>query len=172
MDVEEEVKISPSQFSKGDRRKKGTRSSIRQILEAMQDDADDHHKGDLSNAALTVFSHLSLNDRKTFMRHAIKLLWQEQIALSQKGQREVVIDDNIKIDPVAIEAERCNIDEAKQIENEKFKNFFFKVFFIAMVLLFCLIVTIAVYAGEGPKLAEFIEYLTKILEVMFSLGKL
>lgn len=168
----DEVKISPEQFAKGDRRKNKNRASIREILEMMQDDADDHHRGDLFNASLSVFSRLSLNDRKTFMRHALKLLWEEQISLSQRGQREVVLENDVKIDPVAIEAERCNIDEAKQIENEKFKNFFFRVFFIAMVLLFCIIVVIAIYAGKGPEIEDFISYLTKVLEVMFSIGKL
>lgn len=150
-----------------ERRSSTTRLTINQVLSNMQAVADLDYRGDLENNGVAIFDHLHDDDKKTFLRHSFKLLWEKQIELSQRGIRDIVIDD-IMIDLQAVESERCMIDRRKDVQMDNMKDsavrwtYIGALFFTIMVFAFTFF-----YDPTGQNAVDFIKSVNSIVASIF-----
>lgn len=149
-------------------RRVGSRASINQILDQMQVTADHEYAGDLNNNALAVFNDLSTNDKRTFLRQSLMLHWERQIDQARHRLDNIVIDQDLQIDPVEVEKERFSIEELNQIELIKMKTWLNKFLLSAGVVSFMVMVLIA-YASDTltDKTEEYLEILTDVVKLIF-----
>lgn len=167
MELVQDEENERARFVRSNERRSNTmRLTINQILTNMQAVADLDYRGDLENNGVTIFDHLHDDDKKTFLRHSFKLLWEKQIELSQKGIVDIVIDD-VTIDLQAVENERGMIDRRKEDQMDRLKHATVKWTYIA-ALFFATMVFLAtfVYDPTGQNLSDFIKSLKSIVETV------
>lgn len=150
-------------------RRKGAkpRMTITQILDFMQQVADDEYQGDLQNNSLAIFSQLSVGDRKTFLRKSLMLHWEHQIDLAKGGMQDVVIDQELVIDRHSVDQERQAIESLNYAEQVKLKTWLWKVIFVIAMLSFIAIVSITYFmGGEQIDTGEILEYLKDLFKLL------
>ena len=166
MDVS--IRSSPPTRPK-ERRGTKARATISQILEKMEEEADVHYQGDLPNNVVKIFTWLPIEDRRTFLRHSLNLLWAKRIELAQKGLQDIIIEEKVRIDPNAVQVERKNLEEADIHEQMKLKTFVFKTFFILGILIFSGILTWSWFYGSSAGNTEsLLKNLNKIVEILLT----
>ena len=167
MDVS--IRSSPPTRPK-ERRGTKARATISQILEKMEEEADVHYQGDLPNNVVKIFTWLPIDDRRTFLRHSLNLLWAKRIELAQKGLQDIIIiEEKVRIDPTAVQVERKNLEEADIHEQMKLKTFVFKTFFILGILIFSGILTWSWFYGSSAGNTEsLLKNLNKIVEILLT----
>lgn len=139
------------------------RLSLNQILETMQNQADEEYNGNLPDNALPVFNGLHIDDRRTFLRKSLEALWEKQIAYAQQGLEEIIlqgeIDINatcdagntkreIRINPVDVRAERDYITTSTPEEQKKFRQWLVKLMLGLMFVMFFGIIFFTAFYGE------------------------
>lgn len=144
------------------------RLTITQILDQMQQVADNEYGGDLQNNVLVVFTKLAVNDKKTLLRKGLLLIWEHQVEMAKASMQDIVIDQETCIDQVAVVEERKNIDAVNAEEQIKLKTWFHKVVFVVSILLFIGIIggTLAI-GGTGVSVSDMIKDLQKVFELLF-----
>ncbi len=162
------IRSSPPTRPK-ERRGTKARATISQILEKMEEEADVHYQGDLPNNAVKIFTWLPIDERRTFLRHSLNLLWAKRIELAQKGLQDIIIEEKVRIDPNAVQVERKNLEEADIHEQMKLKTFVFKTFFILGILIFSGILTWSWFYGSSAGNTEsLLKNLNKIVEILLA----
>ena len=163
------IRSSPPTRRK-ERRGTKARATISQILEKMEEEADVHYQGDLPNNVVKIFTWLPIEDRRTFLRHSLNLLWAKRIELAQKGLQDIIIiEEKVRIDPTAVQVERKNLEEADIHEQMKLKTFVFKTFFILGILIFSGILTWSWFYGSSAGNTEsLLKNLNKIVEILLT----
>lgn len=152
-----------------ERRGTKARATINQILEKMEEEADVNYQGNLPDNAVKIFALLPIDDRRTFLRHSLNLLWAKRIELAQKGLQDIVIEESVRIDPTAVQVERKNLEEADIHEQMKLKTFVFKTFFILGILIFSGILTWSWFYGSSAGNTEsLLKNLNKIVEILLT----
>jgi hypothetical protein len=152
-----------------ERRGTKARSTINQILEKMEEEADVHYQGNLPDNAVKIFTWLPIDDRRTFLRHSLNLLWAKRIELAQKGLQDIIIEEKVRIDPTTVLAERKNLEAADIQEQMKLKTFVFKTFFILGILIFSGILTWSWFYGSSAGNTEsLLKNLNKIVEILLT----
>ena len=96
------------------RRDPKPRLTITQILDQMQRVADEEYGGDLQNNVLAIFTKLAAGDKKTLLRKGLLLIWEQQVELAKASMQDIVIDQETRIDQVAVVEERKKIEEVTQ----------------------------------------------------------
>lgn len=143
------------------------RLTITQILDQMQQVADNEYGGDLQNNVLVVFTKLAVNDKKTLLRKGLLLIWEHQVEMAKASMQDIVIDQETCIDQVAVVEERKNIDAVNAEEQIKLKTWFHKVLFVLGVLLFIGVVAgTLVVGGSGVSVTDMLKDLQKIVELL------
>ena len=143
------------------------RLTITQILDQMQQVADNEYGGDLQNNVLPVFTKLAANDKKTLLRKSLLLIWEHQVEMAKASMQDIVIDQETRIDQVAVVKERKNIDAVNAEEQIKLKTWFHKVLFVLGVLLFIGVVAgTLVVGGSGVSVTDMLKDLQKIVELL------
>lgn len=142
-----------------ERRKNTLRPTISQILSNMQSVADLDFRGDLENNAIIIFDHLSEGDRRTFMRHSLKLLWERQIDLTQRGIRDIMIDD-VVFDLQAIASERNYIENQNEEGLDRLKVTIARITYAtaAIALIMTFVITFF-YDPSGQNVDAFVKVL-------------
>jgi len=144
------------------------RLTITQILDLMQSRADEQYNGDLPNNALTIFNQLNTGDKKTYLRKSLLLLWEEQISLAQSGMMDIKIDQEMVIDPVAVQKEKKSIEELNIEEQIKLKTWMHKFIFTVGILCFIAFIGITFALGGDKKdPGAILEHLNTILKLLF-----
>lgn len=154
-------------FVRSNERRSNTtiRLTINQIIRKMEDTADLDYRGVLPDNALPIFNRLHDDDKKTFLRHALALLWERQIELSQRGIRDIIIDD-VLIDLQAVETERTKIEVSSEAESIKMKNFLVRVTFVfSMTFVLVIFGSTFVYDPEKRNLIDFIGVFKSLLSL-------
>ena len=152
-----------------ERRGTKARATINQILEKMEEEADVNYQGNLPDNAVKIFTLLPIDDRRTFLRHSLNLLWAKRIELAQKGLQDIVIEESVRIDPTAVQVERKNLEEADIEEQMKLKTFVFKTFFILGILVFSGIMAWSWFYGSSAGNTEsLLKNLNKIVEILLT----
>ena len=143
------------------------RLTITQILDQMQQVADNEYGGDLQNNVLPVFTKLAANDKKTLLRKSLLLIWEHQVEMAKASMQDIVIDQETRIDQAAVVEERKNIDAVNAEEQIKLKTWFHKVVFVLGVLLFIGVVggTLLV-GGTGVSVNDMLKDLQKVVELL------
>lgn len=154
-----------------DRRKSTVpRLTITEILEKMQQMADASHQGDLQNNVLTVYNQLSLDDKRTFLRKSLMALWESQIDLATKGMQDVVVDQNLRISPEAVETERKTIETVNYEEQVKLKTWMHQVAFVLGIGSFIAVIGITfVVGGNGASVSELTKTLGEITKLLLGI---
>lgn len=143
------------------------RLTITQILDQMQQVADNEYGGDLQNNVLVVFTKLAVNDKKILLRKGLLLIWEHQVEMAKASMQDIVIDQETCIDQVAVVEERKNIDAVNAEEQIKLKTWFHKVLFVLGVLLFIGVVAgTLVVGGSGVSVTDMLKDLQKIVELL------
>jgi len=143
------------------------RLTITQILDQMQQVADNEYGGDLQNNVLPVFTKLAANDKKTLLRKSLLLIWEHQVEMAKASMQDIVIDQETRIDQVAVVKERKNIDAVNAEEQIKLKTWFHKVLFVLGVLLFIGVVAgTLMVGGSGVSVTDMLKDLQKIVELL------
>lgn len=143
------------------------RLTITQILDQMQQVADNEYGGDLQNNVLPVFTKLAANDKKTLLRKSLLLIWEHQVEMAKASMQDIVIDQETRIDQVAVVEERKNIDAVNAEEQIKLKTWFHKVVFIVGVLLFIAVVAGSLMVGgSGVSVGDMLKDAQKIFELL------
>lgn len=143
------------------------RLTITQILDQMQQVADNEYGGDLQNNVLPVFTKLAANDKKTLLRKSLLLIWEHQVEMAKASMQDIVIDQETRIDQVAVVEERKNIDAVNAEEQIKLKTWFHKVLFVLGVLLFIGVVAgTLMVGGSGVSVTDMLKDLQKIVELL------
>lgn len=144
------------------------RLTITQILDQMQQVADNEYGGDLQNNVLVVFTKLAVNDKKTLLRKGLLLIWEHQVEMAKASMQDIVIDQETCIDQVAVVEERKKIEEVNAEEQIKLKTWIHKVGFVVSILLFIGIIggTLAI-GGTGVSVSDMIKDLQKVFELLF-----
>jgi len=124
------------------RRNPKPRLTITEILNQMQQFADEHHDGDLQNNTMSVFSKLSADSKRTFLRRSLMTLWETQIDLARSGYQEIIIEDDMRIFADEVIKERNEIEAGAPAEKTKLAG---KVETFAIYLVLIVIVGIGVY---------------------------
>ena len=144
------------------------RLTITQILDQMQQVADNEYGGDLQNNVLVVFTKLAVNDKKTLLRKGLLLIWAHQVEMAKASMQDIVIDQETWIDQAAVVEVRRNIDAVNAEEQLKLKTWIHKTGLIVSILLFVGIVggTLAI-GGTGVSVGEMLKDAQKIFELLF-----
>lgn len=143
------------------------RLTITQILDQMQQVADNEYGGDLQNNVLVVFTKLAVNDKKTLLRKGLLLIWEHQVEMAKASMQDIVIDQETCIDQVAVVEERKNIDAVNAEEQIKLKTWFHKVVFVVGVLLFIAVVAGSLMVGwSGVSVGDMLKDAQKIFELL------
>ena len=101
----------------------------------MEDEADLSYQGNLEDNVLRIFNMLSTDDKKTFLRHGVRLIWEQRIELSKNTQPDIVIDD-ITINPVAVASELESISAVDYREQQRLRSFLYMAFFTIGTVVF------------------------------------
>lgn len=150
-----------------ERRKRPRRRTITQILDIMQEKADIHYFGDLHNNGLEIFKTLEEGDQKTFLRQSLMLHWERQIERARVHLEDVVIDDDIRIDPVAVEKERMSIEDLNQAELIKMRTWLHKFLAIVGTTLFCGMLLIFYFTDvKSGKSDDMFEILNNVMQLI------
>lgn len=143
------------------------RLTITQILDQMQQVADNEYGGDLQNNVLVVFTKLAVNDKKTLLRKGLLLIWEHQVEMAKASMQDIVIDQETCIDQVAVVEERKNIDAVNAEEQIKLKTWFHKVVFVVGIVLFIGVVGGSLMVGgNGVSVSEMLKDAQKIFELL------
>lgn len=143
------------------------RLTITQILDQMQQVADNEYGGDLQNNVLVVFTKLAVNDKKTLLRKGLLLIWEHQVEMAKASMQDIVIDQETCIDQAAVIEERKSIEVVNSEEQLKLKTWFHKVVFVLGVLLFIGVVAgTLVVGGSGVSVTDMLKDLQKIVELL------
>jgi hypothetical protein len=151
-----------------ERRKDGkSRATITQILEKMQAVADEKYIGDLQNNTLAIFSTLSTDEKRTFLRRSLMLQWEKQIELATAGLHEVEIEKDVRIDPVAVQTERKSIEDFNYEEQLKLKTWMHKAIFVIGVSCFAVVILLTFFVGkDGVDVEGMIGQLNGVLKLI------
>lgn len=146
------------------------RATISQIIERMEAEADLNHLGNLSDNALKIFSGLPVDDKRTFLRNSITLLWEKRIDLSIHGHEDVFIDKDTRIDAMAVERERLALEKMEYTEQMRLKSVIVTTFFFVSLAVFGLVTYVAFTHGgvETAGAENSLKNLGKILEVLLT----
>lgn len=153
-------------------RRSQPRLTITQILSQMQSQADIHHYGDLAGNVLKIFNTLGTEEKRTFLRQGLELLWAKQIDLARAGIEEVMVDigdAKLMVDPVYVQHEREEIDNVNHEETMKMKTFLLKFALVTGTLGMFLVIGVTWFYGtfDRKTTTEAIGHFTKILEIFF-----
>lgn len=168
----------PPPKTKERRRAVRPRLTISQILDNMQQDADDNYQGNLADNVVSVFNTLNLDDKRTFLRKSLDALWARQIELAQSNLQEITIPTedggkNLKINPLEVEHERQTIEELNYQEQLKMKSWGTMVLFIVFILAFVGVIGFSVFYGTHDiKAFEGVtSNFQSFVEILFDVGK-
>lgn len=150
-------------------RRNDRRASIKDILISLQREADNNYNGQLSDNALTIFNMLSVGEKRTFLRHAISMLYNDLLERSMRNEvDDVDIDPDLKIDFSQVTKERADFGDIEKIEHLKFVNFFTRLLFVILLLLFIAFsYFVMTYGVENPGQA-ILEKLVDILDAVLA----
>lgn len=155
-------------MSAGGDRRKAKRLTISQILDRMQREADTNYQGDLPNNVSAIFSKLSVDDRKTFLRRSLELHWSNQIELAKNGMQDIVIEPDAVIDPVSVEKEKKSIEDMEVEEQIKLKMWMSKVSFsVGMVVLITIILVTYFYGPTSSNVDDLLKRLNTVADFLF-----
>ena len=128
------------------------RMTITQILDSMQSIADTEHTGDLENNALKIFSRLTPDNKRTYLRKSLRMFWEQQVDLAQQGgdelMHEIVIDNEIRIDPIEVAKEREAMAASSDYESGQYTNQLRK-FKIAMMVMGGVVVGLVAWVASA-----------------------
>lgn len=143
------------------------RMTITQILDFMQNTADEQYQGDLQNNSLAIFNLLAPGDKKTFLRKSLMLQWEHQIDLAKGGLQDVIIDQELVIDRSSVNLERKSIESLNYAEQVKLKTWLWKVIFLIALLCFIGVVFLT-YAMDGAEAnhGEILKYLKDLFSLL------
>ena len=143
------------------------RLTITQILDQMQQVADNEYGGDLQNNVLVVFTKLAVNDKKTLLRKGLLLIWEHQVEMAKASMQDIVIDQETCIDQAAVIEERKSIEVVNSEEQLKLKTWFHKVVFVVGIVLFIGGVGGSLMVGgNGVSVSEMLKDAQKIFELL------
>lgn len=128
-------------------RRRAPRLTITEILDLMQREADLEFQGNLQDNALQVFNKLNMGDKRTFLRKSLMVLWEEQIKLAESGMQDIVVDQEIKINPVTVEMERLSIMADDRQAQQRLKVWMYQALFVLGVAGVMLVVLITLLFG-------------------------
>ncbi len=166
-----------------ERRTRRSRLTINQILEKMQGEADAEFNGNLPDNVLGIFNTLSTDDKRTFLRRSLDALWKEQINQAQEGLQEIVLqgevspsgssEAEVRINPVAVVAERESIDASSAVEQQKLRSWLLRLVFVIMVVMFFVILFFTFFYGENDMktLINALGNINTLLELIFKAEK-
>lgn len=143
------------------------RLTITQVLDLLQETADTEYAGDLQNNILAAFNKLPVNDKKTFLRKSLMLLWEHQVETAKASMQDIVIDQETRIDQAAVVEERKSIESVNAEEQLKLKTWFHKVLFILGIVGFIVVVVGSLTIGGGASVSDMLKDLQKIVELLF-----
>ena len=148
-------------------RRKAPRLTITQILEEMQHQADIDFQGDLPDNAVTIFNRLNVGDKKTLLRRSLELHWHNQIELAKTGMQDVVIEQDVVIDPVSVEKERKAIEDVEVEEQLRLKTWMSKVAFTLGLVVFAAIILITYfYGGSSSNITDILKRLNSVADLL------
>ena len=151
------------------RKPKLPRMTITQILETMQHQADDEYGGDIQDNILPIFTHLSKDDKKTFLRKSLMFHWENQINRARDGKLDVFVDDMV-VDQFSIDNERSAIELDNYREQVKMKNRLAQIFLFIIMLAFIGMVAMTFILGpDQDKGLKLLEHLDAILKFILSM---
>ena len=148
------------------RKENPNRLTITQILDNMEGVAELHYDGDMETNILSVFNTLSINDRRTFIRRAFKLLRKDEEMLLKKGLEEVVVDDT-HIDRRSVDEERKLIGKENYKDQTVFKNWFYGIILGGMILFLLIATFISLSSATRAEDASLLKHTLDILELVF-----
>lgn len=150
------------------RRTPKPRLTINQILDYMQAIADDELGGNVQDHVLLIFSRLSPDDRKTYLRKTLRMLWEKQIEQAKAGESEVILDEELRINPDSVNEERKNIESKSYQEQAKLKMWFTKVFLGAAILIFGGLIGMSYYMdGSNANAEPLMRQIDKVTRLLF-----
>lgn len=132
----------------------------------MQLEADERHQGRLSDNILTVFNMLTVGEKRTFLRHAIRLTNFEQLNRSIRGASSVIIEKELIVDTEDIDNERSALQSDEKEEHEKFVNFLTRLFFTFLIVFFVIFCLFVIFYGTDNPFSEILPRLNQVLEVL------
>lgn len=148
------------------------RPTISQIIENMEAEADLLYQGNLQDNALKIFNSMAVDDRRTFLRNAITVLWERRIELSLRGQVDIVIDDETRFDPYAIQQEREKIAQQDYEDQMRLRSFILQVMFVASLIMFFSVLFFSYSYGStslsGEDISDFVKNTSKVMELLLS----
>lgn len=148
-------------------RRKAPRLTITQILEEMQHQADIDFQGDLPDNAVTIFNRLNVGDKKTFLRRSLELHWHNQIELAKTGMQDIVVEQEVVIDPVSVEKERKAIEDVEVEEQLRLKTWMSKVAFTLGLVVFAAIILITYfYGGSSSNITDILKRLNSVADLL------
>lgn len=134
------------------------RLTINQILETMQNHADDNYNGNLQDNILTIYNTLSTDDKRTYLRKSYEALLDKQLAYAQEGLHEIVIagetsgngtpeKTEVRISPVEVRSERDSITASTPEEQKRLRQWVLKLMLVVMFLMFISIIFFTAFYG-------------------------
>lgn len=173
--------VADSSRPKERRRSVRPRLTISQILEMMQQIADDEYNGDLANNIWKIFNELQIDERRTFLRKSIDALWEKQVEFAKNGLQEIVLSDEetkqvVRINPVEVQTERTSIEQANYREQSQLKNWFIRFGFTLLMLTFIGMLVFSFFYGSslpggGKTLNDTLGNLNNFIDLLFKSQK-
>lgn len=175
----------PASKARDRRATRRPRLSLNQILETMQNQADDEFNGNLPDHALPVFNGLHIDDRRTFLRKSLEALWEKQIAYAQEGLEEIILQGEIdigatadtkrevRINPVDVRAERDYINTSTPEEQKKLRQWLVKIMLGMMFVMFFGIIFFTAFYGkyEAKTIFEAASNINTLIELLLKVEK-
>lgn len=163
------------------RRGKPKRNTINQILDSMQDHADNEFNGNVPDNLLILFNALPIDDKRTFLRRSMEALWDRQIELAEKGLSEVVLQRDItdkvqgeqasevRINPAEVISERDLINTASPDEQRKLRGWLVKAIIFMMLVMFIVVIFFTSLYGENDiqTIFEGAKSLSTLVDMLF-----
>ena len=129
------------------------RLTITQILDSMQSIADTEYTEDLEGNLLKIFNRLPQDSRWTYLRRSLRMFWEMQVDLARSGgeelPREIVVDNEVRIDPVEVAVERRTIEAMEPYEISTFKSWMLKFSLVSLVFMGVMTFAVVWMAGMG-----------------------
>lgn len=141
---------------------KKARLTINQILESMENQADNDFNGDLPSNILGIFNTLSTDDKRTFLRRSLEALWEKRITYAQDGLQEIVLagditadpkqpgvirKEEVRISPVEVRSERRSIESTSPEEQKRLRQWALKLLLVVMFIVFIGILFFTAFYG-------------------------
>ena len=154
---------------RNERRKIKNRATIVEILHYLETEADILYQGDVENNMLKLFNQLTVDDKRTFLRHSITALWEKRIEVAKRGilpEKPVVVDTTLTIEPEVIKSEVEELESSKEKDLDSFSLFIGRVILVMFLVFGTFIMFWSLFYSMPPEGEKMMGYLGEILKIL------